>query len=44
MYMQNMRLIRVHVSWVRVPPEAAYFFLGKVTALGLLCYFALLFV
>ena len=29
------------VSWVRVPPEAAHFFLGKVTALGVLCCFAL---
>ena len=32
----------VHVvSWVRVPPEAAHFFSGKVTALGVLCCFAL---
>ena len=29
------------VSWVRVPPEAALFFLGKVIALGVLCCFAL---
>ena len=29
------------MSWVRVPPEAAHFFLGKVTALSVLCYFAL---
>ena len=29
------------MSWVRVPPEAAHFFLGKVTALGVLCCFAL---
>ena len=29
------------MSWVRVPPEAANFFLGKVTALGVLCCFAL---
>ena len=29
------------MSWVRVPPEAARFFLGKVTALGVLCCFAL---
>ena len=29
--------------WVQVPPdhEAAHFFLGKVTALGVLCCFAL---
>ena len=26
---------------VHVPPEAAHFFLGKVTALGVLCFFAL---
>ena len=26
---------------VHVPPEAAHFFLGKVTALGVLCCFAL---
>ena len=29
------------MSWVRVPPEAAHFFLEKVTALGVLCCFAL---
>ena len=29
------------MSWVRVPPEAAHFFLGNVTALGVLCCFAL---
>ena len=29
------------MSWVRVPPEAAHFFLGKVTTLGVLCCFAL---
>ena len=29
------------MSWVGVPPEAAHFFLGKVTALGVLCCFAL---
>ena len=29
------------MSWVRVPPEAAHFFLGKVTALGVLRCFAL---
>ena len=29
------------MSWVRVPPEAAHFFLGKVTALGVLCCLAL---
>ena len=29
------------MSWVRVPPEAANFFKGKVTALGVLCCFAL---
>ena len=29
------------MSWVRVPPEAAHFFLRKVTALGVLCCFAL---
>ena len=33
--------LEYRVSWVRVPPEAAHFFLGKVTALGVLCYFAL---
>ena len=32
---------RVWSVWVRVPPEAAHFFLGKVTALGVLCCFAL---
>ena len=31
------------MSWVRIPPEAARFFLGKVTALGVLCCFALFF-
>ena len=31
-------------TWVRIPPETAYFFFGKVTALGVLCCFALLFV
>ena len=37
--------LECRVSWVRVPPEAASsFFLGKVTALGVLCCFALLFV
>ena len=36
--------LECRVSWVRVPPEAAIFFLGKVTALGVLCCFALLFV
>ena len=30
-----------YMSWVRVPPDAAHFFLGKVTALGVLCCFAL---
>ena len=29
------------VSWVRVPPVVAHFFLGKVTALGVLYCFAL---
>ena len=29
------------VLWVRVPPEAAHFW-GKVTALGVLCCFALI--
>ena len=29
------------MSWVRVPPEAVHFCLGKVTALGVLCSFAL---
>ena len=29
------------MSWVHVPPEAAHFFLGRVTALGVLCCFAL---
>ena len=29
------------MSWVQVPPEATIFFLGKVTALGVLCCFAL---
>ena len=33
--------LEYRVSWVRVPPEAAHFFLGKVTALGVLCCFAL---
>ena len=34
--------VHVHgVSWVRAPPEAAHFFLGKVTALGVLCCFVL---
>ena len=33
--------LQYRVSWVRVPPEAAHFFLGKVTALGVLCCFAL---
>ena len=33
--------IECRVSWVRVPPEAAQFFLGKMTALGVLCCFAL---
>ena len=33
--------LECRVSWVRVPPEAAHFFLGKVTALGVLCCFAL---
>ena len=32
------------VSWVRIPPEAAHFPFGKVTALGVLCCFALLLV
>ena len=27
----------LYIKWVRVPPEAAHFFLGKVTALGVLC-------
>ena len=43
--------INVHVhcicmyrSWVQVPPEAAHFFFGKVTALRVLFCFALLFV
>ena len=36
--------LECRVSWVRVPPEAAHFFLGKVTALGVLCCFASLFV
>ena len=30
-----------NMSWDRVPSEAARFFLGKVTALGVLCCFAL---
>ena len=33
--------LEYRVSWVRVSPEAAHFFLGKVTALGVLCCFAL---
>ena len=36
--------VRYGVSWVRVPPEAAQFHFRKVTALGVLCCFALLFV
>ena len=45
--------LECRVSWVRVPPEAdgrvrkysnAVFFLGKVTVLGVLCYFPLFFV
>ena len=33
--------LECRVSWVRVPPEAPLFFLGRVTALGVLCCFAL---
>ena len=33
--------LEYRVSWVQVPPEAAHFLLGKVTALGVLCCFAL---
>ena len=34
-----------HELYCTVPPEAAHaFFIGKVTALGVLCCFALLFV
>ena len=33
--------LEYRVSWVRVPPEAAHFVLGKVTALGVLCCLAL---
>ena len=33
--------IIIHTCRVQVPPEAAHFFLGKVTALGVLCCFAL---
>ena len=36
--------LECRVSWVRIPPEAAHFFFGKVTALGVLCCFAFLFV
>ena len=36
--------LECRVSWVRVPSEAAHFSFGKVTALGVLCCFALLFV
>ena len=37
--------LECRVAWVRVPPEAAQFSLRrvKVTALGVLCCFALLF-
>ena len=30
-----------YMSWVRVPPEAVHFFLGKLTTFGVLCCFAL---
>ena len=44
-YMYNMyEIYIVYILWVRVPPEAARFSFGKVTALGVLCCFALLFV
>ena len=32
------------VAWVEIPLEAAHFSFGKMTALGMLCCFALLFV
>ena len=37
----SIHVLEYRVSWVRVPPEADHFFLGKVTALGVLCCFAL---
>ena len=36
-----MLCLEYRLSWVRVPPEAAPFFLGKVTTFGVLCCFAL---
>ena len=39
-----MLCLECRVSWIRVPPEAALFLKGKVTALDVLCCFALLFV
>ena len=37
----SIHVLEYRVSWVRVPPKADHFFLGKVTALGVLCCFAL---
>ena len=33
--------LECRVTWVKVPPEAAHFYFGKVTALGVLRCFAL---